>query len=224
MLQDYDRIIYFDTETTGLNHTINHITEIGWRIVHRNGTIEDFDAFINLEDNEPYDKKSEEITGITREYLKTHGSPRKEVITKFWSMLFAPEKTLLCAYNASFDMSFLIYEFIRLGLPFHHKIDILDTYTAYMDVAPYPHKLRDALEFFKITTAENSHNALDDVKALHEVTKELYKIKNDLHKYINIMVYKNKFEGVDIPWVTFLPSGVKNKIPIYKAMEWINKK
>lgn len=218
MFPEYDRIIFFDTETTGTNHMSDVITELAYIINEKNTNIIKRDNYIQIDDNQEYSPEAEKITGITREFLKTNGLPKEQVIKEFYNFLFEKKKTLLIAHNMAFDSSFIASEFIRLGLQWKHQVDMLDTLTVYKDFAPYPHKLSDAIDFFKLKDVKNSHRAIDDVIALQAVTRELYIREPYINKYINIMGYNPKygFKMLDIPYCMYLPQRYNAKYPLWK--------
>lgn len=216
----YDRIIYFDTETTGLNANCNRITELAYAVVTKNNTIKWYNDFIKIDDTQQYNAKAEEITGITRAYLNSVGKEAKDVITKFHNILFESPNTLLCAYNAAFDISFITNEFARIDLKYKQPIDFLDPCTVYHDITSGPHKLMNAIQFFNIKNVQNSHNALDDVKALMAVTESIQKKYQNLEKYINLMGYYGTFDQIKCPWVTYVPFTIKSTVPLYEAYKY----
>lgn len=221
MFEDkYDRIIYFDTETTGLSYKTNCITELAYAVVEKNKPIQYFDDYIKINENQSYEAKAEEITGITREFLRLHGKNATEVMSKFHKAMFESPKTLMCAYNAAFDISFITNEFARANLHYNYQVDFLDPCTAYHDIAPSPHKLTNAIQFFKIENVQNSHNALDDVKALLAVTEKMQQKYSNLDKYINLMGYYGTFDQIECPWIMYVPFSIKNKIPLYDAYNY----
>lgn len=218
MFPEYERIIYFDTETTGTNYKTDVITELAYVIVEKNINIINRDKYINIDDNQEYSPDAEKITGISRSFLKANGLPKEQVIKEFHNFLFEKKQTLLIAHNLAFDASFIASEFIRLGLQWKHQVDMLDTLTVYKDFAPYPHKLSDAIDFFKLKDVKNSHRAIDDVLALQAVTRELYVRDPNMSKYINIMGYNPKygFRQLDIPYCMYLPQRYKAVYPLWK--------
>ena len=218
MFPDYDRIIFFDTETTGTNHMVDVITELAYIVTEKNTNLIQRDNYIQIDDNQEYSPEAEKITGITREFLKTNGLPKKQVIEEFYNYLFEKKKTLLIAHNMAFDSSFVASEFARLGLQWKHQVDMLDTLTVYKDFAPYPHKLSDAIDFFKLKDVQNSHRAIDDVIALQAVTRELYIREPNINNYINIMGYNPKygFKMLDFPYCMYLPQRYNAKYPLWK--------
>lgn len=218
MFPDYDRIIFFDTETTGTNHMVDVITELAYIVTEKNTNLIERDNYIQIDDNQEYSPEAEKITGITREFLKTNGLPKEQVVKEFYDYLFEKKKTLLIAHNMAFDSSFVASEFARLGLQWKHQVDMLDTLTVYKDFAPYPHKLSDAIDFFKLKNVQNSHHAIDDVIALQAVTRELYVREPNINNYINIMGYNPKygFKMLDFPYCMYLPQRYNAKYPLWK--------
>ena len=71
------KVIYFDTETTGLDFTENHIIELAMLIVEDGRIVEQYDEFINVGYDLP--SKITEITGITDEMLIVEGVSEKSV-------------------------------------------------------------------------------------------------------------------------------------------------
>lgn len=77
------------------------------------------------------------------------------------------ERTLLLAYNAHFDLSFLFYTLVKDGdaaiLKGKDKLDLL---TVYRDRRAFPHRLASAIEAYNLQDqVQNSHRAIDDVLA-----------------------------------------------------------
>ena len=70
------KVIYFDTETSGLDFIENEIIELAMLIVE-DGRIEEYDKFINIGKDLP--SKITEITGITDEDLITKGFSEKSI-------------------------------------------------------------------------------------------------------------------------------------------------
>jgi DNA polymerase III epsilon subunit-like protein len=107
--------------------------------------------------------------------------------------------TLMIAHNAQFDLSF-IYILLKRHYPMQAdeivaSLNWIDTYTVFKDRKKYPHKLIDAVHYYGIDEV-NFHRAIDDTKALYEVTKALKNERNDLAEYINVFGYNPKY-GVD---------------------------
>jgi len=128
--------------------------------------------------------------------------------------------TLLLAYNAHFDLSFLFYLLLRDGDPTILKgKDKLDLLTVYKDRHSYPHKLCNAIEVYDLAgKVVNSHRAVDDVLATVEVMKAMEVEKADLERYVNLFGYNPKYgvEGKPIGTVTYKPQKFDPPAPLYE--------
>jgi DNA polymerase-3 subunit epsilon len=210
---DYEEIIYFDTETTGLKYYTDTITELAYYIETEKNA---HDKYISIPDNQHYSTEAIDVTGITREFLKLNGENKETVMTEFYNKIYEKENTLLIAHNISFDVSFIKTEFEKLGLKWK-KIDVLDTLTVFKDMAPYPHKLKDAIQYFNIKGVQNSHNAIDDVMALKAVTESMVSINQNVSNYINLIGYNPKYgyDQINLEYCKYLPQKYNSKRPLY---------
>ncbi len=129
--------------------------------------------------------------------------------------------TLLLAYNAHFDLSFLFYLLLRDGDPCILKgKDKLDLLTVYKDRRSYPHKLCSAIEAYGLCgKVVNSHRAVDDVLATVEVMKAMEQEKNDLEYYVNLFGYNPRYGigGKPIGSVTYKPQRFDPPAPLYET-------
>jgi len=127
--------------------------------------------------------------------------------------------TLLLAYNAHFDLSFLYYMLLRDGDPMILKgKDKLDLLTVYKDRRAYPHKLCNAIEAYGLAgSVVNSHRAVDDVLATLKVMEEMEAERDDLLSYVNLFGYNPKYgiDGKPIGSVTYKPQGFEPGTPLY---------
>jgi hypothetical protein len=127
--------------------------------------------------------------------------------------------TLLLAYNAHFDLSFLFYLLLRDGDPTILKgKDKLDLLTVYKDRRSYPHRLCNAIEAYDLADkVVNSHRAVDDVLATVEVMKAMEAEQDDLMRYVNLFGYNPKYgvEGKPIGSVTYKPQRYDPPQPLY---------
>ena len=102
----------------------------------------------------------------------------------------------MIAHNAQFDLSFIYHMLFRYfgdeAVEILKNVDWLDTLTVLKDRKDYPHKLIDAVEHYSIEKV-NFHRAIDDTKALYQVTQELKKERDDLDEYINLFGYNPKY-------------------------------
>ena len=133
--------------------------------------------------------------------------------------LFRGDGTLLLAYNAHFDLSFLYYALRRDGDPaILRGKDKLDLLTVYKDRRSYPHKLKNAIESYGLQDrVQNSHRAIDDVKATAAVLLAMEAEKADLQNYVNLFGYNPKYgiQGRPIGSVTYKPQPYDPAGPLY---------
>ena len=221
LFEAYDRLVLFDTETTGLLFSRDEIIEFAAVVVeNRNGVptvVQEYDELIALSPGGFVPPKIEQLTGISTQDLREKGLPKARVARDIAQMLKG--NTLLLAYNAHFDLSFLYYFLLRHGDPMILKgKDKLDLLTVYKDRRPYPHKLCNAIEAYGLSgRVVNSHRAVDDVIATVAVMEEMEKEKADLERYVNLFGYNPKFgiDGKPIGSVTYKPQPYNAPQPLY---------
>ena len=217
----YDRLVLFDTETTGLSFPRDEIIEFAAVVVERvNGApkvIQEYDQLVALSPGGFVPPKIEQLTGISTQDLREKGLPKTRVARDIAEMIQG--NTLLLAYNAHFDLSFLFYFLLRHGDPAILKgKDKLDLLTVYKDRRPFPHKLSNAISAYNLTgKVVNSHRAVDDELATLAVMEEMEKEKGDLLNYVNLFGYIAKYgiDGKPIGSVTYKSQGYKPGKPLY---------
>ena len=204
LFDDYERLVFFDTETTGFDANKNQIIELAAISIEPNGRSIRMDDFIRLPEGEHIPDEIVKLTGITDEMLEEKGFSETMIIEKFIYGLIAPgqKRTLLIAHNASFDLNFVRNAILRQPneqsrdnmLDVFDEADYLDTMTVYKDRRAYPHKLEDAIKAYGLEDkVHNSHRAIDDVLALCAVTKAMALERDDLDKYVNVFGYNPKY-------------------------------
>ena len=219
----YDRLVLFDTETTGLLYNRDEIIEFAAVIVEQvNGVptvIREYDELVSLSPGGFVPPKIEQLTGISTQDIRERGLPKTRVCRDIAEMIQG--NTLLLAYNAHFDLSFLFYMLLRDGDPAILKgKDKLDLLTVYKDRRPYPHRLCNAIDAYGLTgKVVNSHRAVDDVIATVAVMEEMEKEKDDLMNYVNLFGYNPKYgiEGKAIGSVTYKPQSYNPRCPLYEV-------
>ena len=222
LFSKYDRLVLFDTETTGLLFARDEIIEFAAVVLERvDGipkVVQEYDELIALSPGGFVPPKIEQLTGITTQDLREKGLSKTRVARDIAEMIGG--NTLLLAYNAHFDLSFLFYFLLRYGDASVLKgKDKLDLFTVYKDRKPYPHKLCNAIEAYGLTgKVVNSHRAVDDVLATVAVMKEMEKEKNDLMYYVNLFGYNPKYgvDGKPIGSVTYKPQPYDPKKALYE--------
>ena len=218
----YDRLFLFDTETTGLSYSRDEIIEFAAVVVeNRQGKPEitaQYDELISLSPGGFVPPQIQQLTGISNEDLREKGIPKTRLCCDIARMIAG--NTLLLAYNAHFDLSFLYYLLLRDGDPMILRgKDKLDLLTVYKDRRSYPHKLCNAIEAYGLSDqVVNSHRAVDDVIATVAVMEKMEEEKNDLHNYVNLFGYNAKYgiSGKAIGSVTYKPQGFDPIRPLYE--------
>ena len=219
----YERLVLFDTETTGLSFTRDEIIEFAAVVVEQvDGAprvVQEYDELVALSPGGFVPPKIQELTGISTQDLRERGLPKTRVCRDIAQMIGG--NTLLLAYNAHFDLSFLFYMLLRDGDPTILKgKDKLDLLTVYRDRHSYPHKLTNAIDQYGLTgKVVNSHRAVDDVLATVAVMEEMEKERADLEAYINLFGYNPKYgiEGKPIGSVTYKPQPYNPRCPLYET-------
>jgi len=217
----FDRIIVFDTETTGIDCKKDEIIEIGMleasfgedkpEIIRRD------DLLIRLSQGRTLPPFITELTGITQEMLDTEGVS-KEAAVQTLASYFTGGRTLLVAYNAQFDLCFLFYLLHSFGLAHLLKgVKMLDAMAVYKDRREYPHKLKNAIEAYGLS-GENTHRAVDDAAATLELLDAMARECDDIHCYLNLFGYNPKYgvSGPRISSVRYVPQGYRETCKLYE--------
>ena len=221
MFERYDRLVLFDTETTGLDFARDEIIEFAAVVVEqRDGVptvIQEYDQLVSLAPGSFVPPKIQQLTGISTQDILEKGIAKTRVCRDISEMFRG--NTLLIAYNAHFDLSFLFYMLLRDGDPTILKgKDKLDLLTVYKDRRSYPHKLCNAIESYGLSgKVVNSHRAVDDVLATLAVMGEMERERSDLLRYVNLFGYHPTYgvDGKPIGSVTYKPQPYDAPQPLY---------
>ena len=217
--EKYDRLVLFDTETTGLQYSRDEIIEFSAVVLEPQGAVREYDELISLSPGNSVPLKIQQLTGITDMDLRERGLPKTRVCRDI-AELFSGN-TLLMAYNAHFDLSFLYYMLLRDGDPMILKgKDKLDLLTVYRDRHSFPHRLSSAIDTYGLSgKVVNSHRAIDDVLATVEVMKAMVAEKDDLLNYVNLFGYLAQYgiDGKPIGSVTYRPQRYDPAKPLYEG-------
>lgn len=215
--KNYDSVIVFDTETSGLDFSSDRVIELSAIRLNCNATADEkseLDILIKLPEGEKLLPQITELTHITDEMLCRDGVEESDAVDRFLSLITG-ERTLLAAHNAQFDMNFLFHMLKRQAKSdVLKKCDMLDTLTVYKDRRDYPHRLENAIiEYGLEGKVKNSHRAIDDTKALFEVMRAMDCEYPDLGCYINLFGYNPKYgvSGSKIRSVHYVPQPYSNR-------------
>lgn len=220
--EKYQRLVLFDTETTGLAFSRDEIIQFSAVVLEqRDGvvsTVEQYDHLVTLSPGGFVPPKIQQLTGITDLDILERGIPKEQLCRDIAELIAG--NTLLLAYNAHFDLSFLYYLLLRHGDPTILKDkDKLDLLTVYRDRRPYPHRLANAISAYGLSgKVVNSHSAIDDVLATVAVMEEMIREKDDLMNYVNLFGYLPQFgvDGKRIGSVTYKPQPYEANQPLYE--------
>lgn len=222
----YKSVVFFDTETTGLDADTCQIIELAAIRIEQTdrGTLRIYnspdperssaDMFVKLPEGEKLPEKISELTGITDTMLESEGIPEHKAAGYFCDIIRG-NGVLLVAHNAQFDLGFISAMLRRNfgGDGMLRDCDYLDSLTIYKDRRPYPHKLANAIVSYKLEDkVQNSHRAIDDVAALFEVCKAMDAERADLLDYVNLFGYNPKYgvSGRRLDGVTYSPQRFHN--------------
>ncbi len=221
LFEKYDKLVLFDTETTGLSFSRDEIIEFAAVTVElKDGKVtvtEEYDELVCLTPGNSVPPQIVALTGITNEDIQNKGISKTRLCCDIARMIQG--NTLLLAYNAHFDLSFLYYLLLRYGdVGILRGKDKLDLLTVYRDRHEYPHKLCNAIETYGLSgKVQNSHRAVDDVIATVAVMEEMEREKEDLENYVNLFGFLSKYgiDGKPISSVTYKPQGFQPGKAIY---------
>ena len=215
IFKHYAAVVFFDTETTGLDADADRIIELAALRIEMNERgvpkmTDSIDLFVKLPDGQKIPERITELTHITDEMLDTEGVTEAEAAQAFRQIITSNKGTvLLVAHNAQFDILFVLSMLDRQGgAQILNNTDYLDSLTVYKDRRAYPHKLANAITAYNLDgRVQNTHRAIDDVKALCLVVIEMGRERDDLLEYVNVFGYNPKYgvSGRRIEGVEYWP-------------------
>ena len=223
--QAFDRIVIFDTETTGIEFGKDRIIELGAVSLENRAEVDSMDVLIRLPEGETLPPFITELTGITELQLYTEGIRQEEAVDAFCHLLDGAEKPLLVACNAQFDLNFL-YHFLRP----YQRVDVLrkprflDALTVYKDRRDYPHKLCNAIDAYALgDKVVNSHRAVDDARATVALLEAMAAERDDLERYIDLFGTHPKYgvSGKKIASVTYRTQHYQRRNPLYETVSML---
>lgn len=216
----FDRIIVFDTETTGIVFGKDQIIELGAVSLEKGQVLASMDVLIRLPQGQHLPPFITELTGITEEQLDSEGVEPEQAAKAFCSLFQGAKNPLLVAYNAQFDLNFLYYllrPYNQLGVLKQSRF--LDALTVYRDRRDYPHKLSDAIPAYCLQDfAVNSHRAVDDAHATVLLLEAMAEECDDLLEYIDLFGIHPKYgiSGRAISSVTYREQPYNRMLPLYQ--------
>ncbi|MBE7046676.1 MAG: PolC-type DNA polymerase III [Ruminococcaceae bacterium] len=167
-----DEFVVFDIETTGLDRTLDAITEIGAVKVKGGKVAEVFSEFVNPGRKIP--QEVVELTGITDDMVR-NAPPIQDVLKSFYDFI---GDAVLVAHNADFDTSFIRNAAHNCDMEFDFcYVDTLELSRALVkDIKN--HKLNTLAAHFAISL-ENHHRASDDATATAHIFVKLMEMLSE---------------------------------------------
>ncbi len=160
-LVEEDRVVVFDTETTGLDTDTDDIIQIAAVEIINQKIGRTFEVYIDTNKDLA---ESEKIHKISKEQLRKYAIDKKEALRKFLD--FVGSDTLV-AHNLAYDYKILNSNLRREQLgSLSESLRLYDSIEISKRLYPKlpSYKLEYLLDELNIA-GQNSHNALDDVKA-----------------------------------------------------------
>jgi DNA helicase-2/ATP-dependent DNA helicase PcrA len=200
------RIVVFDTETTGLDVKEDDIIQIAAIEIIEGVPGKVFEVYIDT--NRDF-QEAEKIHHISKQYLVNNAIKKHSALSNFIDFV---DNSTLIAHNLEYDYKILNSNLEKTGLPsISQYIKLYDS----VDIAQrlYPnlprYKLEYLLKAFNIE-GENSHNAIDDVKAtvglIKHCVSDIELTKSSRKNYLNSETSK------------LLEKFSKNFLPLYKLL------
>ena len=170
---NYDRIIVFDTETTGLDIENDDIIQIAG-VEIKNGKIGNSIMFFLFTDRL---KKYKQVHNISQKIIDTNGVKPKYGLSEFLEFI---KDDPIVAHNIKFDFNMLNSNLKRVGLKPIFKNKLFCSLKMTRQVFPKlkSYKLQNILNTLKVEGV-NSHDALDDTKATVNL---LFKLSENIEK------------------------------------------
>jgi DNA helicase II / ATP-dependent DNA helicase PcrA len=217
-----DRIIVFDTETTGLDTSNDDIIQIA-AIEIINGQLgRTFEVYIDTDKDLT---ESEKIHHISKKYLEEHSIDGREALSNFID--FVGNDTLV-AHNLDYDYKILNSNLSRVDLnTLENKKNMYDSIEIARRIYPSlpSYKLEYLLNHLNIEGV-NSHNALDDVKATVNLLLSLsYKISDNKQDRIFFLESNKKhidnFQKQFTPLYKILQSNFTTELSLNEIVDMI---
>ncbi len=193
--------VVFDIETTGFSPLTCRIIEIGAVRVEGGQIVDRFSTFVNPQVPIPF--RIEQLTSIN-DAMVMDAPVIEEVLPKFLDFC---EGAVMVAHNADFDMSFIMENCSRQGIP--HDFTYVDT----VGMARF---LLPALNRFKLDTVakavgvslQNHHRAVDDAACTAEI----------FVKFVEMLEERGIFDVDELNSQGAVSPDTIKKLPTYHAV------
>ncbi len=180
------KILYVDTETTGLDENKNDIIQLSGCIETDGNLIEEFDFKVQPFSFENIDAKALSVNGISEADLKTYPPPQSvyysftKLLGKHVDKFNKADKFYPAGYNVDFDLRFLKSFFLKMGDVYFgswinwRRIDplpILTMWDACEIINLENYKLETVCKHFGIEI--KAHDAMSDITATRTLIKKV---------------------------------------------------
>ena len=180
------KILYFDTETTGIDPKANAMVQISGMIEIDGVIKETFDIKMRPGEKDVIDPKALEVIGKTKEEIMTYQSAedaRKQLtvmFSKYVDKFDRKDKFTPAGYNVKFDIDFLHNLFLKCGDAYFGSwvawqgVDVLALiyYMKYLGAIELPnYKLETVCKYFEVEI--KAHDALADITATKQVLEKI---------------------------------------------------
>ncbi len=216
------RIVVFDTETTGLDTNNDDIIQIAAIEIVNGEYGRVFEVFINTDKDLT---ESEKIHKISKDHLNKFAIGKKEALKQFIDFIGTD---ILIAHNLDYDYKILNSNLEREGLDtLSNDIKLYDSIEITKRLYPsFPsYKLEFLLEKLNIE-GQNSHNALDDVKAtvnlILSFRQPILDSKNERLAFINThTMILNNFKERFSPIYNAISGEFSNTMPLHEIVSMV---
>jgi len=170
-VNDYQRQIVLDTETTGLEHRQGHrIIEIGCvELINRKLTGNNYHVYLNPE--REIDQGAIEVHGITNEFL----ADKPLFIDIYQAMMDYLKGAELVIHNAAFDVGFLDAELEKVDAPVDKINDVCAVHDTLIQARKmFPGQRNDLDSLCRRYEINNSHRELHGALLDAEILADVY--------------------------------------------------
>lgn len=217
----YKTVLVVDTETTGLDPKQSQIIDfcaLNVKLENQVLSLEgELDFLVQNYTSNMIPPNISMLTGIQDTDLKENGIGKADFLDVVQKTL-CQGRTLLLAYNAQFDLGFIMELFRNTEYDnLLESLDYIDLMTVFKDRADYPHKLSDAVNHYGVNQ-DLAHRAKADAFASMEIFGKMLLERDDLENYINLFGYNPKYgiNGSRIPGIVYKPQPYNSYSKIYE--------
>lgn len=172
-------LVIVDTETTGVEKSIDRIVQIAAIRIEPCGTTEEQCLLVNP--GVPIPPEATAIHGITD--ARVVAEPKFPTAWALMRRLI--EGADFCAYNAPFDLGMIEAECKRAGLPVYKPERVIDPLVIFRRLVP--HTLEGALKYFAGLEHEDAHDASGDCNAtLHVLQCQAFEAQASLDQLVEM--------------------------------------